>query len=281
MMTAVQARSDEFGGAVSLLVVLMVPVCTFAAVVAMAVPQRLAAESSLDSSAEDLAALAAAVHSASGPNQGPLNPFFPDCLVPVADPPRSDMGDAGSDMGDAESDMGDAESDMGDAGSDMDSPESDSDSPEPVAHLLQPCETLSTALLEDLGRLGFDGASLRGFYSTPYADAGPDSDGWTLPCHDGGRTAVADAVRVGLVADWNQASWAAAQVWPSGLPMASEAIGRLTYEIPHTPAGDAGMHECGTRLELMAPDGRPAWQAGRPDAREFAESVPTRAAFGG
>ena len=253
MMTAERCRGCESGGAVSLFVVLMVPACAFAAVVAMAVPQRLAAESSLDGAAENLAVLAAASRSASGPSQGPIDPFFPDCLSTAPDPQTSSQVQ----------------------------PLDDAGAVELVADLQQLCEALTTVLLEDLGRLGFDGASLRGFYSGSYAGADSAPDGWTLPCHVGGRVVVADAVHVGMVADWNQAGWAAAQVWPSGLPMGSEAIGRVALTGPGAPPDDAGLHECGTRLDLLTADGRPAWRAGRSDARELAESVPTRFAFGG
>ena len=72
---------DERGGAISLWVLLMVPVSAFAAVVAMAGPQRLAAESSVQEAAEDLAVFAVAWRDGQQNFVGPLPAFPPDCAA--------------------------------------------------------------------------------------------------------------------------------------------------------------------------------------------------------
>ena len=70
---------DERGGAISLWVLLMVPVSAFAAVVAMAGPQRLAAESSVQEAAEDLAVFAVASRDGQQNFVGPLHAFPTEC----------------------------------------------------------------------------------------------------------------------------------------------------------------------------------------------------------
>ena len=74
-------RADESGGALSLWVVLMVPVSAFAAVVAMAGPQRLAAESSMDDAADDLAALAVVWRDGHSDPSGAVPAFPPECSI--------------------------------------------------------------------------------------------------------------------------------------------------------------------------------------------------------
>ena len=74
-------RRDERGGAISLWVLLMVPVSAFAAVVAMAGPQRLAAESSVQEAAEDLAVFAVAWRDGQQHFAGPLPAFPLDCAA--------------------------------------------------------------------------------------------------------------------------------------------------------------------------------------------------------
>lgn len=80
----IRRRSDQRGGAVSLWVVLMVPVAVFAAAVAMATPQRLRAESSLEGAAADLATLAVAWRHGEQTPQGRLEGLPPECAS--ADP---------------------------------------------------------------------------------------------------------------------------------------------------------------------------------------------------
>ena len=74
-------RSDERGGAISLWVVLMTPVSAFAAVVAMAGPQRLAAESSMQDAADDLAMFAVAWRDGHDMSTGELPAFPPECAA--------------------------------------------------------------------------------------------------------------------------------------------------------------------------------------------------------
>ena len=64
----------------SLWVVLMVPVSAFAAVVAMAGPQRLAAESTMQEATDDLAAFAAAWRDGHDMDRGELPAFPPECV---------------------------------------------------------------------------------------------------------------------------------------------------------------------------------------------------------
>ena len=156
------------------------------------------------------------------------------------------------------------------------------------------CTALSNALVRDLGYLGVDMGSLRGFYSDSLTESpmtGSCSDprytteaactgeghGWTpdlqftLPCRTSEQTVVRDAVHVALAADWQDAGWAAAQVWPDGLPMAVESIGRLSQRDPLTTAP-----VCGGQLVLLDSQGRPVWAglAGpTPASRELAQSV--------
>ena len=143
------------------------------------------------------------------------------------------------------------------------------------------CEALSKALLRDLGYLGVDMGSLRGFYSdslTESAMTGRCSDtqhttntactgasktwtpdqGFALPCRTSEESTdavvVRDAVHVALAANWQDAGWAAAQVWPDGLPMAAESIGRLSQR---DRAATAPV--CGKQLVLLDTQGRPVW----------------------
>ena len=60
-------------------VLLMVPVAAFAAVVALAGPRRVAAESSMEEMAEDLAVFAVAARNNGGDSAGPLPVFPPNC----------------------------------------------------------------------------------------------------------------------------------------------------------------------------------------------------------
>ncbi|WP_428118620.1 hypothetical protein [Candidatus Poriferisodalis sp.] len=241
--TQTRRSRDEAGGAVTLLVMLMVPVCVFAAVVAAAVPRRLAAESAADAAAENLASLAVAWRDAQGRDYGPVGWFFPDCA-----PLDHDTGD-------------------GDLAA--------------LGHELQhACETLTESLLTGLSGSGLDGMTVAGFYSSAYAASAhattPNGDHpASLPCHAGGRAVVADAVHLGLAADWATTDWAASQVWPRGLPISTEAIGTL----PLPAAAEATPQPaCGDLLDLAPLDARPENDNA---ARIFAESLPTRTAFGG
>lgn len=229
-----QCRSDQRGGAVSLWVLLMVPVAVFAAIVAMATPQRLRAESSIDGTATDLAKLAVALRHSEQTSQGPLRGFPPECAD--ADP-----------------------------------------------YVSSRCEMLLAALSTDLEAAGIDFGSLRGYYSDSLTTStlmGTEA----LPCGIGDsaafRSVVLDAAHVAVVADWGQVGWAAAQVWPRGLRMGAESVGRLTVAAglgrsPQVPA-------CGSRLAVSDASGRslrlsePAGQS-----RRLMGSVTARTPFGG
>lgn len=201
-------RDDQRGGAVSLWVMLMVPVAVFAALVAMATPQRLRAESSVDEAAADLAKLAVVWRHGEQTAQGPLEGFPPECAG--ADPYVSGR-----------------------------------------------CELLFAALARDLGAMGVDLGSLRGYYSDSLTTS-PLPGVEALPCGIGDpvayRSVVLDAAHVAVVADWRQAGWAAAQVWPRGLRMGAESVGRLT--ISADPGSPAPVPACGSRLDVSDASGR-------------------------
>ena len=163
------------------------------------------------------------------------------------------------------------------------------------------CKMLSDALVRDLGYLGVDVGSLRGFYSdslTESAMTGSCSDpqhttqtacatgagavwtpadpGFELPCRtseaSSSRDAVVvqDAVHVALTGRWQDAGWAAAQVWPDGMPMAAESMGRMSRR---DGAGTAP--ECLRQLVVFNEQGQPVWAGANsaPDSRTLAQSV--------
>ena len=71
-----------------------------------------------------------------------------------------------------------------------------------------------------------------------------------------------DAVHVALTGRWQDAGWAAAQVWPDGMPMAAESMGRMSRR---DGAGTAP--ECDRQLVVFNRAG-PAGVGGRePDSR--------------
>lgn len=226
-------RSDERGGAVSVWVVLMVPVAVFAAVVAMATPQRLRAESSMSEAAADLAKLAAAWRHGEQTAQGPLEGFPPECAS--ADPYVSGR-----------------------------------------------CELLLAALARDLGSMGVDVGSLRGYYSDALTTS-PLPGTEALPCGIGDpaayRSVVVDATHVALVADWRDAGWAASQVWPQDLRMGAESVGRLA--IAADPGSRSPVPACGSRLDVADASGR-SLRVSDPagPSRRLLDSVPTRTPFG-
>ena len=220
----------------------MVPVSAFAAVVAMAVPQRIAAESSLEETAADVAGLAVAWRDTQGRDDAPLDAFFGDCASGTRS--SSDQGaDVSGDFADRLRDL---------------------------------CEALSAAVLRDLGQHGFDPGTLRGFYSGSYTTAADVPAGWSLPCRTGNSTAVTNAVHVGVVAHWQGPGWAAAQAMPGGVPMGAEGIGHVIRA-----SDDATLPPCGSVLSLVPQRLAPIGQENQPGARELAESVPTRIPFAG
>lgn len=236
-------RRDEIGGAVTLLVMLMVPVCVLAAVVAAAVPRRLAAHSAADVAAENLATLAVAWRDAQARDHGALDWFFDHC---AASSPNASAGDLAA--------------------------------LEP--EFQRACEALTESLLEGLSARGFDAGTVTGFYSSAYTTSThptmtPDGNHpASLPCHPGGRAIVAEAVHLGLAADWATTDWAASQTWPQGLRITAESVGTIAVPAANdmitAPA-------CASLLDLVPLD---AQRAGGSEARQFAESLPTRTGFG-
>ena len=79
-----------------------------------------------------------------------------------------------------------------------------------------------------------------------------------------------DAVHVALTGRWQDAGWAAAQVWPDGMPMAAESMGRMSRR---DGAGTAP--ECKEQLVVFNEQGQPVWAGAEPapDSRKLAQSV--------
>ena len=228
-------RADESGGALSLWVVLMVPVSAFAAVVAMAGPQRLAAESSMDDAADDLAALAVVWRDGHGDPSGAVPAFPPECSI---DHPqwieelrsREEIQESTQESH-AEIAQDDAQSEANKQAAE----EAKKAAEEALVAEIdwqegwkETCETVFEWIARDLGYLGVDVNSLSGFYSDSYAYTVGDGVPW---CKISKRVEVLDSVHVGIVADWVYAGWAAAQVWPDGTRMGAESIGRLRRNV--------------------------------------------------
>ena len=197
-------RRDQRGGAISLWVVLMVPVAAFAAVVAMAGPQRMAAESSMEEAAGDLATLAVILRDGrTDPNnplvsqqEGAIEGFLPDCpqiAIPVSqvDPKYADY-------------------------------EAQRDGLEAVCNLLLGDDatpgSVEGYLRRDLGYLGINTNSWEGFYSDSIVPGG---------CKISDTRQTKDAVYVALAGDWEDGGWAAAQAWPDGVRLGDELVARL------------------------------------------------------
>ena len=279
-------RVDERGGAISLWVVLMVPVSAFAAVVAMAGPQRMAAESSMQEAADDLADFAVAWRDGSKTPTGQLRAFPPECAArseqQAADLDALSGSIAALDPNDDDIATQVAEQDwlLNDQfelfGMQLplfpavDKLHLQERFDELVARLdewEEVCDALFEAVVRDLGYLGVDIGSLRGFYG----DSLKESTEGTVPCRTSEQTVVWDAVHVALAADWQDAGWAAAQVWPDGLPMAAESIGRLSQHDDSFSDRDCGLQ----LLVVLDEQGRPVWAGGdtTPGSRRLAQSV--------
>ena len=193
-------RRDQSGGAISLWVVLMTPVAAFAAVVAMAGPQRLAAESSVNETTYDLAAFAVALRDGRGYSTGELTEvFLPDCnpldpagAVPAGLTPEEWLAHSAELEAVCELLLGGASS-----------------------------GTDHAYLRRDLGNLGINTSAWAGFYS----------ESATTGCRVSANLESRNAVYVALAADWEDAGWAAAQVWPDGVRMGSEAVSRLSRTV--------------------------------------------------
>ena len=240
----------------SLWVVLMVPVSAFAAVAALAGPQRVAAESTMQEATDDMAEFAAAWRIGNGPSEGAMPAFPPECvrdesrrqqlqdeidrLQGLIDddttvPPSTDqmvldrLEDNTEDHVAAEADLANWVA----HGADVESM----------------CDMFFESVVRDLGYLGVDMGSLSGFYS----DSLGSSVALTLPCR-AGSFVVLDAVYVALAADWANAGWASAQVWPNGVRVAAASIGRAS-RVAVSPADD-GVTQCPDGLRLLDQQGR-------------------------
>ena len=264
------AGRDERGGAVSLWVLLMVPVSAFAAVVAMAGPQRLAAESSMQEAADDLAMFAVAWRDGHGMHEGELPAFFPECRR--SDDQQIALDEFDNQIEDPDLVMNDADDErqrVAGLGAQKDALEGQ------VERWEDGCKGLRDAMIRDLGYLGVDMGSLRGFYSDSLTMS--DDDALKLPCRASPRVVVNDAVHVALAADWQDAGWAAAQVWPEGMRMGAESMGRLSRADEATTPGEPA--DCTTRLQVLDEQGRPVLKADA-KSRELARSVDRTALSG-
>ena len=281
-------RGDEAGGAVSLWVVLMVPVSAFAAVVAMAGPQRMAAESSMDEAADDLAAMAVAWRDGQSTDEGALPAFPPEC---------SNQGQQTRFDGPIEVlavEIIQIKTDIVPPGDERDALEQEKRAKiakklnferQRVAVLEEwrkACEVLFEWIVRDLGGLGVDINSLEGFYSdsltaAPSPDPG-NPDQMALPCKISERAEVRDAVHVALAADWAHAGWAAAQVWPDGTRVAAESIGRMRRNVKASSVDE----DCLKNLDVLDTSGRPVvLDNPKAASRQISQSVPGRTVIDG
>lgn len=205
-------RLDQSGGAISLWVVLMVPVAAFAAVVAMAGPQRMAAESSLQEAAHDLGTMAVVLRDGTNVPEGEIEGFLPICADDVDNPDLKAV---------CELLLGD---ETGGGG----------------------------YLHRDLGHLGIDTIFWDGFYSAslvprdisptpapgdPNRYYGDSLQSRNVSCLVSENLETRNAVYVALAADWESGGWAAAQAWPNGVRLGTEVVARLNQKkLPWTPA---------------------------------------------
>lgn len=305
-------RLDETGGVVSLWVVLMVPVSAFAAVVAMAGPQRMAAESSMREAANDMATMAVAERYVHQDGEGQLTAFPLDC-----DQLSPDWR---------------LEQERLETAVNNNSPplQRDIDARDGFRRQLdrwrEVCEVLEESIVRDLGNLGVDVGSLRGFYSDSLRDpsqppecsdpsystavdctragatwfpGGRCSDPthntagdcthagetWSPAglCRISDKVVVQDAVHVALAADWQDAGWAAAQVWPDGRRLGAESIGRRARAV--APGGGSltiPAAACDDQLDTHDSYGRPVvLQDPSHPSRQLSEESETRTPLSG
>ncbi len=203
---------NESGGAISLWVVFMTPVAALAAIIAMAGPQRMAAESSLEEAAHDLAVFAVALRDGTGSPQGEIEGFGSGCRK---------------------------------AGEFYD-----------VCVLLLGGETASDGgyLHRDLGYLGINTLEWEGFYSDSLV-LPIEREGWpeVTSCKVISGLETRNAVYLALAGRWENAGWAAAQTWPGGVYLGSEAVARLNqHKLPWTN------RDCDSAEFSVSPSSNPA-----------------------
>ena len=255
---------DETGSAVSLWVLLMVPVSTFAAIVAMAGPQRLAAEFSMREAADDVANMAVAWRYSHQHQGGPIPVFPPGCALSRSQRDElerlSQQRDAVDPLTEpdkwviVEAVLNEYEAKM--------------------TRWVGACIMLRDSVAADLGYLGIDLGSMSGSYSNSLNTT------TVLPCKISERIEVMDAVHVALIADWRNSGWAAAQVWPDGMRLGAESIGRRSRAVEDSELPDTQV--CGTHLDVLDNQGRPV-ALSNPDApsRKLWQSSPQRTTFSG
>ncbi|WP_419838600.1 hypothetical protein [Candidatus Poriferisodalis sp.] len=246
---------DRRGGTVSLLVILMVPVCILAAVVAAAVPRRLAAQAVMDDAATQLAAMTVVWQQLQARPHDSLGWYFPDCAAPPSAEASLDTSAPGPP---ADSSASDPRQEAVD---------------EDTAALGRVCAAATDSVLAGLSARGVDTDRLSGYHTSAYSTIpAADGDGGhrpSVPCRIGERIVLTEAVHVGITAAWGSADWAAGQVWPHGIDLGSHDIAALTR--PATDSAEAaGMPSC---TPLHGP-------ASSAHALAAADATPTRTAFG-
>ncbi|MDE0133383.1 MAG: hypothetical protein OXM54_00960 [Acidimicrobiaceae bacterium] len=253
-------RRDEHGAALTMWVLLMVPVATFAALVAMAGPQRLAARADVADAADDLATLAAGLRHGYSTPSGELSAFSMDC--DLDDDDASELGDSEAELQrlkdpsllgpSPDLDVIRAAVDAGTATTDEEDYYDAHVAHQSLVDKQEACRRIVDAVMRDLGTdlvLGTAGAAgheLSGTYSdslkfTSQQNAtlsertvGKTGAGWDVEADDGASACAAtstvviyDAVHVAVAAEWLGGGWVASQVWPDGSRMAAESIGRF------------------------------------------------------
>lgn len=249
-------QRDERGGAVSLLVILMTPTLALAAIVAAAVPQRLAAQAAMEDAAAELAVMAAVWRHAQGRPHDPVGWYFPDCTAPSS-PPPTETDSLG---------LEDITDDL--------KPETEHRSAtDHDAALRHVCEAATHSLLAGLGTRGIDAHRLSGTYTSAYstiaAAAPDDAHHARVPCHVADSTIVAEAVQLGVAAPWGTQRWDTAQVWPRGVTITGQSLGIVAQPVAGKEA-TAALPAC--TAFRSTPD--------QPGALTAADSTPTRTAFG-
>ena len=259
-------------------VLLMVPVAAFAAVVAMAGPRRLAAESSMQEAAGDLAALAVAFRDYEGSGQGPLPVLPPWCadshdihtsaLEILKDRARTSLQRAGRALSppapnhyinmtvadvqalSVSQSIKDSRADLEEARDGL----ADLRSQEAMfQRWREPCELLAGILVEDLTSLGFEVESLRGYYTDALSTAPAAVP--RPPCALSPTEAALDAVHVAVAADWERPGWGPYQVWRGRTTLGAESMG-VVRGLSLTPTPD-----CGDVLDVRDSRGNPVWMS--------------------
>ena len=268
-------------------VLLMVPVSAFAAVVAMAGPQRLAAESSMQDAADDLAVLSVAWRDGYPDPADPLLAFLSDCGR-RSEAQQQELAYLTTQHTVALTANPVVQDNVDKAQAALDAFNNEFNEWERI------CIPMLNALARDLGYLGVEFESLRGSYSDSLKGSGLCSDtqytnstdctanggDWSgvpckvfdeLPGAPPGEMVVHDAVHVNLIAEWQNAGWAAAQVWPEGMTMGAESIARFSRRDPTW----TGTNDCGDLLVAFDTEGRPVWagQDPAPESRRLVQSV--------